>query len=652
MRLPRLAFSLLAAGAALQAAAAPDAAAYFRDPALHDAAMAPDGRHVGMLLTNESGRTMVGVMAAQSQKLAPAFSYSNADVVGASWINSNRLLLTVANVNNSGNPVPKGIIALDRDGSGYAEVAPLVPHSERFAQPGRHLFSGSTDSDGWLRSSLGAHDIFVTSVYENGARVLSRLDTRGGNMTLLFAPFERLSGDADSGRNYTLDRLVDEKGRLSVALIQRDGRHLLQQQDGGGDWLPLANFAPGAADAIAPLLHLNGKLYVAARNGQDTTGIYRFDPAQRKLGAEPLISIPGNDAEGQFIVGGGRILGFRTSAGPRTTIWYDAALRAAQQQVDAALPNTVNTLLPAARAELPYLLLSAESYREPASYYLYHSVSGKLVRIGDSLPGIDPKTAPERIAGSVKLAGGMDMPVWLSVPAARAGKTLPLVLLLGEKAWQRAQPESWNAAESFLTAQGFAVLQLDPRGTYGYGARYFEAGWQQWGKGLQDDLAAAVKWAAAQGVADPERVCAAGTGFGGYAAVLATALQPDMFKCALSWSPQVDPAMLQQREDRCDCQPPLHTPLGQIGGASQPALLDPQRKYARPVLLAYGKDDGAALARYAPQLAQLLKAGNAQSDVLAYEQPGRQTALAANRIDFWNKAAAFLARQIGGPLQP
>ena len=104
--------------------------------------------------------------------------------------------------------------------------------------------------------------------------------------------------------------------------------------------------------------------------------------------------------------------------------------------------------------------------------------------------------------------------------------------------------------------------------------------------------------------------------------------------------------MMEQREQQCACNDAMHTPVAMIGGRSQPALLDAARRYTQPVLLAYGMEE-RGLANHAPQLGQRLKAGNTQSEVLTFNDKGRQTPLAANRIAFWNRAAEFLDRQIG-----
>lgn len=646
MRLARSVLLTLFLCASFKAAAAPDAATYFRDPILHDAAMSPDGRQVGMLLTNDAGRAMVGVLDVETQAMTPTFSYNNADVIRASWASNVRLLLDIANVSGSAQAVPRGMVAVNRDGANFTQVAELRPDTTTFADPGRHAFVGTTDTDGLLRAGLAPNYIWMTGVYEKGgATVLLRRNTGSDTIDYVFGPYDRMDEDRSARRNYTLRRLVDEKAALRVALIQRDGQRRLFHYTDAGDWRQLVEFEPGSAATIEPLLYLKGKLYVQARNGQDTVGVYRYDIAARKLGDEPLISTPGNDADGKFIVGQDRILGYRSTAGAMVTIWYDARLQETQRRVDAALPNTVNVLMPAARTETPYVLLGAHSAREPQSFFLFHTGTGKLTRIGESMPGLDPKAAPLRVTANVK-TGGYDMPTWLSVPAGQAGKRLPLVVLLGPASWQRVNPDAWNPVEHFLVAQGYAVLQLDPRGTYGYGAKYFHAGWREWGGALQEDLAAAVRSAVATGMVDPNRVCIAGTGFGGYAAVLATSIQPDLFKCALSWSPDADPAMMEQREQQSACNDAMHTPAAMIGGRSQPALLDAARRYPQPVLLAYGMEE-RGLANYAPQLGQRLKAGNTRSEVLTFNDKGRQTPLAANRIAFWDRAAEFLDKQIG-----
>jgi dipeptidyl aminopeptidase/acylaminoacyl peptidase len=187
------------------------------------------------------------------------------------------------------------------------------------------------------------------------------------------------------------------------------------------------------------------------------------------------------------------------------------------------------------------LLVVAYSDHEPSTYLLYDTASGKLTEIGKRLPEIDPKRMARVDVVKNKARDGLEIPARLTLPRGEPRRR-PLVVLVHPGPWRRGGSTTgenetawgWHAEAQFLASRGYAVLQPEFRGSRGFGSRLFNAGAHQWGLAMQDDLADGAQWAAEQGFADPKRVCVAGAGYGGYAALMGVAKHPDVFRCAVA----------------------------------------------------------------------------------------------------------------------
>ncbi|MDH5339368.1 MAG: prolyl oligopeptidase family serine peptidase [Rubrivivax sp.] len=146
--------------------------------------------------------------------------------------------------------------------------------------------------------------------------------------------------------------------------------------------------------------------------------------------------------------------------------------------------------------------------------------------------------------------------------------------------WVRGASLSWEAEAQFLAARGYRVVEPEFRGSTGYGARHFHAGWKQWGGAMQDDLIDAVQWAVAQGMIDPTRVCITGGSYGGYAVLMAPIRYPTAFKCAASYAAVTDITAM------CDIR--------------WSDISEDSRRYGMPTLIGDPQKDEALLAASSP----------------------------------------------------
>lgn len=641
-RLTILLAGLLAAGASHAADQTPIALEkFFQKPATTGASMSPDGRHVALRSMSPAGRSMLVVVDVETRAQKAVAAFGNADIRHFYWLSDTRLAYTAHNVDHGGSLGKPGLYAVDLDGSNVSGLSYTINQPRAFAD-------GDHASDTYLaQASINGFaprktDVMFVIVNYDGDQILGRINTHSGMVADISAP------------RGTYRWLVDPSGAVRVVVARRQNKDMVFFKD-DGNWRELAAFAPDAPDAFKPLLFVDDTLYVRAHHGRDEAAIFRYDLQKNALADQPLISVPGFDADGYFVLDDKKILGYRVNTDTETTVWFDAQMKALQQEVDALLPGTLNTLSTGGHSEKAYVLIDAHRDIQDHIYFLYHRTTKKLLRLGASRPELDPDRMGMMAMERYPARDGMQIPLYLTLPNPHGKKPAPTVVLVGDPQWQRSGYWEWNDEVQFLASRGYTVLQPQPRGTEGYGRAHTAAGIKQWGRAIQDDIADAVQWAAKNGYTDASRVCIIGGGYGGYAAMMGLARNPELFKCGASWSGITDLGAMFDRnwEGVADLRalPQLRAAIGDpkldAAQLQQASPLYNAARIGQPVLLAYGKEDGRVPFSDGRKFYAALSAGNQRVEWLEYAPDVEDAKTQKNRIDLWRHIEAFLAKHIG-----
>jgi dipeptidyl aminopeptidase/acylaminoacyl peptidase len=297
------------------------------------------------------------------------------------------------------------------------------------------------------------------------------------------------------------------------------------------------------------------------------------------------------------------------------------------------------------------LLFSVNSDRDPGTYYLFDKLTGKADMLFAGKSGIEPDDMSARRPISFKARDGLVIHGFLTMPKHAAGARLPMVLL--PHGGPHGIEDTWffDTDAQFLASRGYAVLQVNFRGSGSRGVNFQQAGYRQWGAKVQDDLIDGVKWAIAQGEVDGNRVCAYGSSFGGYSALMLAAREPAMFKCAVGYAGIYDLNLLYKEDATQREKTRLNTLIKFIGQNKEeldrfsPALLASQ--ITSPVMLVHGEKDTVAPIEHAEAMrAALIKVNRAPEWMVApNEAHGFYDT--KNVTMFYEKLEAFLAKHIG-----
>ena len=295
------------------------------------------------------------------------------------------------------------------------------------------------------------------------------------------------------------------------------------------------------------------------------------------------------------------------------------------------------------------VLVEVKNDRNPGDFYVFDTVAKKAEHLVSRRDWFDPETMAEVKPFHFKARDGMLLFGYLTMPHG-AGKNLPMVVLPHGGPFGVADGWEFDTEPQLLAAAGYAVLQVNYRGSTGHGRAYQRAGMLQWGGKMQDDVTDATHWAIDQGIADSHRICIYGASYGGYAALMGAAKEPTLYKCAAGYVGVYDLPMMFGKGDIMQSysgKAYLHDWLGDPStlGKVSPVNLAGQIKV--PVFLAAGGQDERAPIAHSEKMEKALRAAGVPVETLYFRTEGHGFYVQEHQQQFYTKLLAFLDRNIG-----
>jgi dipeptidyl aminopeptidase/acylaminoacyl peptidase len=641
------------------ATARPPIEAFFANPVLASPQLSPSGKYIALRASKQGSREYLVVLDVATDTTTVVAAYGNVDVARFQWVNDDRLLYDVTDkrLPPSTHDFANGLFAVNRDGSRPMQLADrngYTPEGETGTRlPPRKLLPWHT----FMLGQRGAEDsefVYVESVH---------FDAIGRARQANLLRLNTLTGQASTvaGPEGTASWLLDQHGQPRVATALSGNTITNYYRDpANGQWRVLSSSGRFVAeDPLTPVgFGPDGTFYVEAYAGKDTSALHSFNFGTGKINPDPVVRTAGYDFTGGLISTRSKLLGVHFVTDAQSEEWLDADMRRTQQQVDKLLPGTINLLSVASSPQTPWVLVTSFSDTLPATYLVYNSTTGQVKKIGASYPAIDSRQMGRQQPVRYKARDGMDIPGLLTLPPGGKRNGLPMVMLVHGGPFAPGASWGWDAQSQFLASRGYAVLEPAFRGTTGLGAKHFRAGWKQWGLAMQDDLADAARWAVAQGIADPKRICIAGASYGGYATLMGLAKDAGLYKCGIDWLGVTDINLLytgtwHDDSDLSEEWKAYGMPVlvgDPVKDAAQLQATSPIEQAARirqPLLLAYGRQDERVPITHGKRFLAAVRQANPNVEWVEYPEEGHGWAVPETRIDFWSRVERFLDRQIG-----
>jgi dipeptidyl aminopeptidase/acylaminoacyl peptidase len=592
---------------------------------------------------------------ADLKKFTVVATFEKARLIAADWINDKRLTLMLKSdkLEFEGN---YDQYAVDRDGSG---LTPLISGNwhHRQESTGSHIRDRVLTADYVFEGVThdGSDDIIVGKLTWNNidphpqALRPFRLNTRTRALT------DMVSGPQP---DHVLHWLFDASDQPRVAMASNKGRCIVYYRaEPGLPWSEINNRDCYRDAAFQPLMFDNrNTLYVRA-GYQGRTALFSYDLSKKELAAEPFVNIDGFDFTGaleQDYVAK-KILGVHFTADAQSTVWLDPTMKAIQDKVNALLPGSINRIHCGRDCrQPPAVVVTASSDRMPPAYFLYTPADNQIVGLGSSLPGIDPKQMGKRDFFRFAARDGLEIPVYVTMPAAKASGPRPAVVLVHGGPYVRGGSWEWDEEAQFLASRGYVVLQPEFRGSTGFGSKLFRAGWQQWGRTMQDDLADTAAWAVKQGWVDPKRIGIMGASYGGYAALMGLVRNPDIFRAGVEWAGVTDIELMftavesDASEDarQYDMKTLIGDPLADPAAFAGASPLAQAGRITQPLLMAHGAQDRRVPIVHAAKLRSAVTEKNRNVEYVVYPDEGHGWRHEEDSIDFWKRVEVFLDKNL------
>lgn len=600
---------------------------FFGQPEVSSLRFSPDGRYIAALQPWNKRMNLI-VIDLQNLQKTQITSMKENDVAGFFWASNSRLFFFM---DEDGKENVR-LYAVDADGRNAEQLSSmrgLAPLARIPGDPQRYVMRASeskaTQPDVY-------HYILKTGKFQLHARNPGGVD----------------------------EWIIDRAGVARLGVDHEQGASTIYYRESAGSgWEKLATF-PDGEKGWRPLAFDgdNRTLYVTSDIGRKTRAIYRFDTKTRQLGelvhADETYDVTGviyNDALK-------RVIAVTYEADRPTTVWLDENFAKLQRSLDATFPDTLIGL-GVASADNSKLLVLSFGDRHPGTYFLYDQKRGALEKLADIKPALKPEHLAPMHPITYTARDGLVIHGYLTLPVGREPKKLPLVVNPHGGPFGPRDSWGYNPEVQFYANRGFAVLQMNFRGSGGFGDWFERAGYKKWGLEMQDDVTDGVKWAIAQGIADPGRVVISGASYGGYATMAGLVYTPELYCAGINYVGVTDIMMLVDLPD-------LGTSDGRNGDWWRRTRIgDPFKDKERikatspmnfaervrvPLLMAYGENDPRVEIAHGSVLARRLKAAGRVEGrdfwFLTEKYEGHGFRKEEKRIAFYQEIERFLLTNV------
>ena len=594
---------------------------FFRNPEKSSFNISPNGNYIAYMKPWKT-RMNVFVMEIITKKETRLTSSQERGIYGFTWLTNKR----IGYVKDEGGNENIHFYAVNIDTSNEIDLTPFENVQTR-------IIDDLEDDPNHILIGLNKRNPQIHDPY--------RINVNDGKMELIAENPGNISG-----------WMTDHDGKLRIATTS-DGVNtsLLYRDKESDEFKPI--LTTDFKVSVVPLFFTfdNKNLYVASNRGRDKSAVFKFDLNNAK--EEKLIFEHNEvDVSGLMYSRKRKVLtGVNYTVAKNEMIFFDTWREDLQQKLEEKLPGYEVVISSFSKDETKAVVVTY-SDKSRGTYYFYDVDKNKLAELGEVSPWLNEEDMSEMKPVKYRSRDGLVINGYLTLPKGTNGKNIPIVVNPHGGPWAR---DNWGYKSEiqFLANRGFAVFQMNFRGSTGYGREFWEKSFKEWGKSMQDDISDGVKWLIDEGIADPDRIAIYGASYGGYATLAGLTFTPNLYACG------VDYVGVSSLFTFMESMPPywelyrsmMYEMVGHpekdkelLASASPLLHID---KIKAPIFIAQGANDPRVVKSESDQIVEALKNAGIEVPYMVKDDEGHGFYNEENQFDFYREMEKFLIKHIG-----
>jgi dipeptidyl aminopeptidase/acylaminoacyl peptidase len=594
---------------------------FFRNPEKVGYQISPDGKYFSYLAPYNN-RLNVFVQEIGTADYKRVTNAADRDITTYFWKGNDKILY----LQDTGGDEDFKLYSVNKDGTNLKALTP-------FEKVTTHITDELKEHKDEILIEINQRDPQVFDVY--------RMNVNTGDMILA----------AKNPGNIT-SWGTDHDGKIRIAMTT-DGvnRSMLYRENENEDFKTV--ITTDFKESIAPLFFTfdNKNIYASSNIGRDKSAIVECDPATGKE-LKVIFEHPEVDVHN---------LGYSRKRKVLTSISYvtwkkhfkilDDEIKRLYERLEKELGSNKEIIIVDYNDDEDKFLIRTLSDTSLGSYYFYDMKDDTIIKLADVGAWLNENELSEMKPVQYTTRDGLTIHGYLTLPKGKVPENLPVIVNPHGGPWVR---DTWgfNPEVQFIANRGFAVLQMNYRGSLGYGKKFWESSFKQWGKKMQDDISDGVNWLIEEGIADPKRVAIYGGSYGGYAVLAGLTFTPELYAAGVDyvgvsnlftfmktippyWKPYLD--MMYEMVGHPEKDKDL------LESASPVFHAD---KIQAPLFIAQGSKDPRVNVNESDQMVEAMKKRGVEVEYLVKDNEGHGFRNEENRFEFYRAMEKFLKKHL------
>ncbi len=490
---------------------------FFRHAEFTSVTLSPDGLHMAVTVPVEDKTVLAMIRIADMQVVGRWDQGRNKHIQNIWWVNSTRFVYRVTEKTGTFDfrVMPMDMFVSDIDGRRHF----AIPNGNTYQIIGR--VNNEPDAI-WVQRSREQAFLFKLDTSRGATRAGTRpIDP----VAYAIAPLR--------GGSFLMDH--DDQLRYAVGVTEDRRFHTLRRVGDGWELIHEGHLDEAMGRRTPMRFDADNRLvYFQVSDGGETTRTVLRNP---ETGEETLVSHNELVDPSGFVWSSDEKTLLAVMYVPDRPV-YDIVSDHPEANVlrslTNAFPDRMVTISDISEDQR-YVLFRVFSDVDPGGFYLYDLQEGTARYLLSNRRWIDPDLMSPMMPISYEARDGMKIHGYLTLPKGTDGRDLPMVVYVHGGPHGPRDVWGFDRDVQVMASRGYAVLQLNFRGSGGYGADFMAAGYRKWGTAMQDDLTDGVRWAIEQGYAAENRICIYGGSYGGYAALMSPVREPDLYRCTIGY---------------------------------------------------------------------------------------------------------------------